>query len=182
MNDLPDPTHVTTGGAPGLDCFAARYALHLWPLAEHHVITPHASYDTVGVQWLASQGATVTQAPAATTPALAYRYRNAAMLEPHEETELIACLRSPEFYRSGEWMTVNIAYKARVPVRMVMLQPHPGRETAASALYEELRSLDEVKLRERWEKAQPVLELLAPDRYPRQHMIAEIIEAELRDV
>jgi hypothetical protein len=31
--------------------------------------------------------------------------------------ELIAFLRSPTFYRSGEWMTTNIAKKLNIPIQ-----------------------------------------------------------------
>jgi hypothetical protein len=43
-----------------------------------------------------------------------YRARNEALVAGADE--LHAFLRYPSFYRSGEWMTVNIAKRARVPV------------------------------------------------------------------
>lgn len=43
-----------------------------------------------------------------------YRMRNQRMIDWADE--LIAFTWSPEFYRSGEWMTINMARKAGIPV------------------------------------------------------------------
>ena len=57
------------------------------------------------------------------SPALAYRARNEAMLKGtsspfgyRQADVLHAFLLDKEFYRSGEWMTVNIARKLDIPV------------------------------------------------------------------
>jgi hypothetical protein len=114
--DRPAPTHITTGGARGVDVLVAELALGLWPFAKHRVIVPDAPYDREAVAWLEISGAEIVRAPTAVSPAGAYRIRNEAMLVPHDDTTLFAFLRSLDFYRSGEWMTVNIAKKAGLPV------------------------------------------------------------------
>lgn len=118
---LEVPTHVTTGGASGVDVLVAELALALWPRAKHRIVVPGARYDHERVAQLAKYGAEVVHAPSGATPAAAYRLRNEAMLLPHDDTTLIAFLRSLDFYRSGEWMTVNIATKAGLPVVRFLL-------------------------------------------------------------
>lgn len=48
-----------------------------------------------------------------------YRIRNEAMIKgPPVASKLVAFLKSDKFYRSGEWMTVNIAKGLNVPVEI----------------------------------------------------------------
>jgi hypothetical protein len=53
-----------------------------------------------------------------------YRIRNEALVAPARE--LHAFVRSPEFYRSGEWMTINIAERRGVKVVTYVLPPAAG--------------------------------------------------------
>lgn len=48
-----------------------------------------------------------------------YRTRNEMMVLGSDL--LIAVLKSDKFYRSGEWMTVNIAKRAGVPVQNILI-------------------------------------------------------------
>jgi hypothetical protein len=53
-----------------------------------------------------------------------YRARNEALVAPARE--LHAFVRSSEFYRSGEWMTINIAERRGVKVVTYVLPPAAG--------------------------------------------------------
>lgn len=51
-----------------------------------------------------------------------YRTRNTKMIyDPPRADLLIAVLKSDKFYRSGEWMTVNIAKRAGVPIQTILI-------------------------------------------------------------
>lgn len=54
-----------------------------------------------------------------------YRRRNTAMVAGRlggpKADLLVAFLKSPKFYRSGEWMTVNIATRAKVEVNVNLI-------------------------------------------------------------
>lgn len=113
---------VTTGGARGWDSMFARAAVECWPEALHRVVCPGAGYDRESLQALVKLAARlgvrleVIELPC---EAEAYRARNVLLVE-HADV-LAAAVRSREFYRSGEWMTVNIAKKAGVPIDFIDL-------------------------------------------------------------
>lgn len=111
-----EPDVVVTGGAPGLDMLAAWAACRRWPHAEYVVVVPAAPYAEAEVARLVKRfGVTVLKAPDRATPAEAYRARNLLMVAttqgvaPGDDCYLAAFLKSDRFYRSGEWMTVNLA-------------------------------------------------------------------------
>jgi hypothetical protein len=123
---LDDPTEITTGAAAGWDCTVALAALAAWPGALHRVICPGASYDRMGVDGLIQAakrlrpaGFEVINMPPMGTVAASYRGRNARLIE-HGDV-LVAAVAHLAYYRSGEWMTINLAKRARVTVELVDL-------------------------------------------------------------
>jgi hypothetical protein len=124
---LRTPTDITTGAAHGWDTVCALEALTVWPEARHRIVTPGARYNVGGVERCLDIAAVhdidlvVIQCGGGTIPADAYRRRNEIMVG-HSDT-LVAGLLQPTFYRSGEWMTVNIARRAGVSVHVVPLTP-----------------------------------------------------------
>lgn len=118
LTELTAPTEFRTGAAMGVDTIAAYRGLDLWPYARHVLYIPAGHHNfRLAEEWpgdreLCREGRTVADS---------YRARNGAMV--HGAHELIAFLYRSTFYRSGEWMTVGIARKLGVPVRMQVL-PH----------------------------------------------------------
>lgn len=110
-----DPAVCVTGGAPGLDVLAARNCLTLWPLADHVIVVPAAPYAEAEVAGLVERGCKVIEAPKRATASEAYRARNhllVALAQAETDADdgyLAAFLKSDRFYRSGEWMTVNLS-------------------------------------------------------------------------
>jgi hypothetical protein len=111
----------TTGAAPGFDTFAADTLRNLYPKAIHRVVVPAAPYDEDGVLRAAREGALTVWLPKREPGhhAEAYRHRNVVLVS-HGDA-LLAVVRRPTFYRSGEWMTVNIARRAGLPVSLVLI-------------------------------------------------------------
>ena len=139
---LPEPRIVRTGAAPGLDTEVAKHAIDYWPHALHELYVPDADHNEDIVKFFLglpkkTKTRIVWMRPGA-SPASAYRQRNEAMINGSDgwvhtgprATMLHAYLRSLKFYRSGEWMTVNIAKGLRVPTRPTLL-PVGGRMVAA---------------------------------------------------
>lgn len=123
---LSDGTEFTTGACSGWDVTCAALALELWPAARHRIVCPADSYDEAGVVTLArlashyaAEAFTVIRLARLDPAADPYRARNEVLVS-HGDL-LVAGVRSPRFYRSGEWMTVNIAHRAAVPVRLIEL-------------------------------------------------------------
>lgn len=127
---LETPGEVTTGGARGIDMLAAALAIDLWPDALHRVVVPAAPFDRLGVGLLQHRhpALLVVEAPEGVEP---YRVRNNLMLSSfadklvafvkrHGEPDADHVLR-PTFYRSGEWMTINLARRLSMPVRLEVL-------------------------------------------------------------
>lgn len=132
------PTEIVTGAAHGFDMVIAHVLLDEWPgpAVLHRIVVPKAPHDQEGVaDWIAHAnrlGAryVVETAPYGSTDADAYRARNELMLEraqfcPEQMNTavLVAGLRRRSFYRSGEWMTVNIAHRRKITVHVVDLPP-----------------------------------------------------------
>jgi hypothetical protein len=128
---LDSPTEITTGAADGWDTEVALAALVHWPNALHRIVTPGAKFNLQGVNDAIELARRLhverfeiitLPEPESGGPAAAYRARNRVMVDDHCDV-LWAGLRSANFYRSGEWMTVNLARKAGKPVRMSILGP-----------------------------------------------------------
>jgi hypothetical protein len=175
---LPVPEEVTTGGAPGLDMLAAETLCYLYPYICHRIVYPVSPYARQEVGDLAARfpSLVLVEAPSGKEP---YRDRNERMLDFADE--LIAVLRSDTFYRSGEWMTVNIAKRRGIPVAIYNLATGewtyppsapllPPRAQRANELYEQLRLLEKPELETRHGGGPGI---------GKQAMIADIIEREL---
>lgn len=122
------PSVITTGGATGWDMEVALAAVTRWPKARHVLVLPRASHDEQGVdRWLALVEMTgcdwlLEWGPDRDRGADAYRGRNELLVARCDV--LVAGIRGVEFYRSGEWMTVNIAKRAGKIIHRVNLH-HP---------------------------------------------------------
>lgn len=122
LTDLSEPTEFRTGAADGVDTVAAYRGLELWPAARHVLYVPAGHHNFyLSEHWEGERVDCVE----GRTPADSYRARNGAMV--HGAQELVAFVKKPTFYRSGEWMTVGIAQRLHVPVLLRVL-PH-DRET-----------------------------------------------------
>jgi hypothetical protein len=108
-----------TGAANGVDTIAAKICLLKHPEANHSVYVPAAPHNEAVVRFAQARGAKILRCADRGTPAKSYRERNERMLDSADE--LVAILHRPEFYRSGEWMTVNIAERRGVRVRKFLL-------------------------------------------------------------
>ena len=131
---LAEPTEITTGGATGWDTEIARAALYVWPDVLHRIVTPGAKFNLAGVtecidiarrEGVARFEVVTLPEPFRGGPSAAYRERNRMMVEACDV--LCAAVRSsasePRFYRSGEWMTVNLARSLGRPVQFTRLAP-----------------------------------------------------------
>jgi hypothetical protein len=113
----------TTGAAPGVDALCAEFLFERAPKGtKHRIVVPAAPHDDemVARMWALSLIAPpgrieiVRMEPVEGDRAKQYRARNERMVAYSDRLE--AFLWKPEFYRSGEWMTVNIARKRGVEV------------------------------------------------------------------
>jgi hypothetical protein len=102
-----------SGCAKGVDSIVANQAVVLDLDLELYI--PFAEHNDTLVRRLAPQ-ARVIRCPRGPEP---YRIRNVRMVRGADL--LVAFVRSENFYRSGEWMTINIAKKQNVPVKMYVL-------------------------------------------------------------
>lgn len=96
-----------SGCAYGVDTIAARQAV-LSDVLVVELYVPAAPHNTELVEELTGI-ATIIRCPVRAEP---YRIRNQMMIDGLRKTRadvLVAFVKSAEFYRSGEWMTVNIA-------------------------------------------------------------------------
>lgn len=124
INKLEPVDEVHTGAAIGLDTLAATTCVHKMPNAKHVIFVPAAPYDQrifrkMYIALNQSHGFTVVKCPSIGLNPANYRKRNEMMLDG--ATELCAFATSDKFYRSGEWMTINIARKADIPVHLFVL-------------------------------------------------------------
>jgi hypothetical protein len=109
-----------SGCARGLDSLAARFAAAEEGV-ELELFVPAASHNEALVRELEPL-ARVIRCPQAKTSALAYRVRNEAMISglPLQDIpwadRLHAFVTEEDFYRSGEWMTINIARRVGVEI------------------------------------------------------------------
>lgn len=113
-----EATEWTTGGARGLDTVAHRMGFSVAPDAVHRLVIPAAPFNgdvlNMGYDHL-------VRMPPAKDRTTAYRARNEKLVVFAERGLLVAFVRWAEFYRSGEWMTINIAKKRDVPVDRYVL-------------------------------------------------------------
>jgi hypothetical protein len=125
---IDEPDEVRTGCAPGLDTIAAHLQWAEFPRAKHRLFVPSAYHNEKIVAYLGGrdEDVHVIRCPRKTQRAEAYRTRNEWMIrgvhDPMQDLllppahELEAFVFKPEFYRSGEWMSINIAIKSGVLV------------------------------------------------------------------
>lgn len=109
----------TTGGARGLDVLAAEVCLFTFPDALHRVVAPDRPYDDQKVAWLVGEGVELERMPKGTS----YRDRNERLVDyaDGEDDRFIGFVARPTFYRSGEWMTLNIARRRGLDPEVVVL-------------------------------------------------------------
>jgi hypothetical protein len=101
-----------TGAAHGVDTIAAVTSIRKWPKKKHQVYVPTGAHNEELVQAMAEKGAVIIQCGS-------YRNRNERMVIGADR--LVAFVRAERFYRSGEWMTINIARRAGVPVKLLLI-------------------------------------------------------------
>lgn len=106
-----------SGCAYGVDTLAAWLALAV--KADLELYIPFAAHNGSLVNRLAVEATHVIHCPRSPTNAGAYRNRNTKMVEGADH--LLAFVWDDQFYRSGEWMTINIARKLGVPVDLAII-------------------------------------------------------------
>lgn len=105
-----DITTVRSGCAYGVDTLAANWAdLYGFDL---ELYVPAANHNDDLVKELAERSKVIV-CDSGPEP---YRIRNNMMVKGADQ--LIAFVKRSTFYRSGEWMTINIARKFKVPVEI----------------------------------------------------------------
>ena len=104
-----------SGCAYGVDTIAARQAI-LSGILGVELFVPAAPHNDKLVEELADRARIVRLPSGQADP---YRRRNEAMIL--SASLLVAFLKRPTFYRSGEWMTVNIAHKFGVQVEINLI-------------------------------------------------------------
>jgi hypothetical protein len=116
LKGLWNVEEVTSGAAHGVDTVGAIFAMSLFPNAHHRIVIPSAPCNYAWASGLYGRPNVELIEMDFVDGELngsSYRRRNERMFEPDdpEKTMLVAFLRNPSsgFYRSGEWMTVNIA-------------------------------------------------------------------------
>lgn len=105
-----------SGCALGVDTVAAYLAFAVD--ADLELYIPFAAHNDTLVRQLAPY-AKVIRCTKRSTTAASYRKRNEVMVGG--SSHLLAFLKKPDFYRSGEWMTINIARNLGIPVERVVL-------------------------------------------------------------
>jgi hypothetical protein len=106
---------IRTGMADGVDTVAALISMRTLPTARHTLYQPHARHNAQLPTRL-PDNIEIVACPDGPEP---YRIRNRMMVEGADE--LIAFVRSHTFYRSGEWMTINLAKAHRVRIEMALI-------------------------------------------------------------
>lgn len=115
LNTLDEVDEVRTGAANGLDSIAAHLQWYEYPAIRHRLFVPGAPHNKKLVNHMGNElDVEVVQCPKLSTFSDTYRRRNEMMLDG--ATELEAFTFNERFYRSGEWMTINIARRLGVKV------------------------------------------------------------------
>jgi hypothetical protein len=120
---LPPVDEVRTGMADGVDTVAALVSVRMLPHARHILYRPAARHndqlaERLPIEWT-KHGLGIIDCPQGKDQADSYRLRNREMVKTADE--LVAFVRNKKFYRSGEWMTINIAKKYYVKVELVLI-------------------------------------------------------------
>jgi hypothetical protein len=124
----PPADEIRTGAARGVDTLAALVSAVTLPDAEHVVYVPAAPCNDDVIETLVNithHAVKIVSCPERAGMSATYRLRNKIMVEGADE--LVAFVHSREFYRSGEWMTINIARDYNVQVMLWEL-PQSGEE------------------------------------------------------
>lgn len=140
VEDMEAPSVIVTGGAKGWDIAFASAAVCRWPLALHRIIVPQAPYAEADVDALVLHATregirvecVLARWPEDRRPATAYRYRNEELVDQVDPFHVgdpgvfVAAVRhGAVYYRSGEWMTLNMA-RTRPGVRVVLVDLGAG--------------------------------------------------------
>ena len=123
---LPPADEIRTGCANGVDTVAAVISARTLPDADHVLYIPDGPFNKDVVAKVRQNLSTNNVLEEIICPgalnggrAHSYRIRNEMMVKGADE--LVAFVRSVHFYRSGEWMTINIAERLGVRVRKVVM-------------------------------------------------------------
>lgn len=113
---MPDDLDTWRSGcAYGVDTIAARQAVMTGILGVE-LFVPAAPHNSKLVAELSGRASNIIYCPSGDEP---YRSRNEMMVDGADK--LVAFVKSDKFYRSGEWMTINIAKGHDIPVDIVKL-------------------------------------------------------------
>ena len=106
-----------SGCARGIDSLAAWIAVGI--KADLELYIPGASHNEAMVKSLKPLASQVTMVPRGPSNALSYRRRNRHMVQKVDH--LLAFVWQETFYRSGEWMTINLAkdYGVKVDLEVI---------------------------------------------------------------
>jgi hypothetical protein len=116
MDNLATEGHIWRSGcAYGVDTMAAHQGYGMGARVELYI--PSAEHNVELVNELTNK-AQMIRCPVGGTKG-PYRIRNEMLVQG--ATKLFAYLKSDSFYRSGEWMTVNIARQLGVPVEVTVI-------------------------------------------------------------
>jgi hypothetical protein len=109
-----------SGAAFGVDTVAAYLAVALE--AELQLFLPAARHNEVMVDSLITRpGVLVIRCAKLATLSATYRRRNDVMVKGSDHLLAFVKKGKAEWYRSGEWMTINIARKHGIPVTVVSI-------------------------------------------------------------
>ena len=123
--EFDPPDFVRTGCAIGTDTVAGILNIMEYPEAGHKLYVPAAYHNEKFVKWVMMdhREVEIIHCPERESAASSYRRRNEMMV--HGSTELVAFVYHEEFYRSGEWMTINIARREAIPVTIYKIGARP---------------------------------------------------------
>lgn len=115
-----------SGCAKGIDTVAAYLAVGIG--AQLELFIPAAPHNMIMVDDLRNS-AVVHNCLERTTAPASYRQRNKMLVGAKEALtdQLVAFVWQDAFYRSGEWMTINLSHKAGVEV-MTFVIPQGGQK------------------------------------------------------
>jgi hypothetical protein len=122
LSEQRRPSEFRSGAADGVDTVAAHCALGLWTRCRHVLFVPAAPHnvwlveDWTGDRVFCEEGLTRAES---------YRIRNTSMVMGVDE--LVAFVKRPTWYRSGEWMTIGLAERMGVEViKRVLAEGNPN--------------------------------------------------------
>jgi predicted Rossmann fold nucleotide-binding protein DprA/Smf involved in DNA uptake len=107
-----------SGAAYGIDSVAAYLAVAMG--AELELFVPAAKHNEELVDTLITRnGVLVIRCGSKHSQSETYRRRNKLMVKGSDHLLAFVKFEKTEWYRSGEWMTINIARKLGIPVKVV---------------------------------------------------------------